>query len=178
MLYQTLDSLKHWNDHFFWVDSFACTTSFPWHTDKNISRDPFPKSTKFNADDYAVLVAHSAPFRKFPGPFLCLVGMSRYYTLDEDTYPSFLHDDGMMDLSAFIHVVDPTKVKVVERECAEGEKKLLESTVGHVVPLLPVAPAHSESELEASVDKLFDKGGSADQGDFAAGGGHDAEIEL
>ncbi|GJV94337.1 hypothetical protein Tco_1545914 [Tanacetum coccineum] len=108
-----------------------------------------------------------------------MVGMSRYYTLDEDTYPSFIHDDGTeMDLSAFIHVVDPTTVKVVEREHTEGEKKLLESTVGRVVPLLLVAPARSESEWEASVDKLFDEGGSANQGDSAAGGGHDAEIEL
>nr|GEX06426.1 hypothetical protein [Tanacetum cinerariifolium] len=38
----------------------------------------------------------------------------------------------------------------------------------------PVAPDHSSGELEASVDKLFDEGGSgkqADQGD-SAGGGH------
>ncbi|GKB46916.1 hypothetical protein Tco_0897669, partial [Tanacetum coccineum] len=119
-------------------------------------------SGEFNADDYDVLVAHLAPFRKFPEPFLYLIGMSRYYTLDKDTYPSFLHDDGTeMDLSAFIHVVDPTKVKV-----------------GRVVPLLLVAPTRSESKLEASVDKLFDEGDSADQGDFAADGGHDAEIEL
>nr|GEY59332.1 transposase (putative), gypsy type [Tanacetum cinerariifolium] len=89
-----IDSLKHWNDHFFWVDSFACPASFPWHTEKNVSRDPFPKSTVFNADDYAILVAHPAPFWKFPEPFLCLVGMNCYYTLDEDTYPNFLHDDG------------------------------------------------------------------------------------
>ncbi|GJS89908.1 hypothetical protein Tco_0772544 [Tanacetum coccineum] len=109
---------------------------------------------------------------------LPLVGISRYYTLDEDTYPRFLHDDGEeTDLSAFIHVVDPTKVKVVERERAKGEKKLLESTVRRVVSLLPVALAHSESDLEASVDKLFDEGGSSDQGDAAAGSGHSAEIE-
>ncbi|GKF56446.1 hypothetical protein Tco_0166786, partial [Tanacetum coccineum] len=82
-----LDSLKHWNGYFFWVDAFACPVSFPWHTDKNVSRDPLLKSTKFNVDDYAVLVAHPAPFQKFSEPFLCLVGMSRYYTLDEDTYP-------------------------------------------------------------------------------------------
>ncbi|GKB43921.1 hypothetical protein Tco_0888863 [Tanacetum coccineum] len=37
-----------------------------------------------------------------------------------------------MDLFAFIQVVDPTKVKVVERERAEGEAKLVNSTVGHV----------------------------------------------
>ncbi|GKA88983.1 hypothetical protein Tco_0810795 [Tanacetum coccineum] len=174
-----LDSRKHWNDHFFLVDFFACSASFLWHTGKNVSRDPFPKSTEFNADDYVVLVAHPTPFRKFLEPFLCLVGMSRYYTLDEDTYPIFLHDDRTeMDLYAFIHVVDPTKVKVVERERAEGKARLLDSAIGRVVPLLPVAPACAESELEASVDKLFDEGGSADQVDSAAGGGHDAEIEL
>ncbi|GJW36072.1 hypothetical protein Tco_0058992 [Tanacetum coccineum] len=170
-----LDSLKHWNDHFFWVDSFAYPASFPWHTDKNVSRDPFPKSTEFNADHYAILVAHPASFWKFPEPFLCLVGMSRYYTMDEDTYPMFLYDDGTGGcLSLYIiHLV-----KVVERERIEGERKLLESTIGRVVPLLPVASARSERELEASVDKLFDEGGSADQGDSAAVGGHDVEIKL
>ncbi|GJS83088.1 hypothetical protein Tco_0749629 [Tanacetum coccineum] len=87
--------------------------------------------------------------------------MSRYYTLDEDTYPRFLHDnEEEMDFFAFIHVVDPTKVKIVERERAEGEAKLLDSTVGRVVPLLPVSLARVESELEASVEKLFDEGGS------------------
>ncbi|GJX80888.1 gypsy type transposase [Tanacetum coccineum] len=73
---------------------------------------------------------------------------------------------------------DPTKVKVGEKERTKGEAKLLDSTVGRVVPLLPVSPAHAESELEASVDRLFDEGGSADQGDSAAGGGQDAETEL
>ncbi|GKC93100.1 hypothetical protein Tco_1158542 [Tanacetum coccineum] len=169
----------------------------------DVLRDPLPKSTEFNVDHYALLVAHLAPFRKFPKPFLCLIGMSRCYTLDEDTYPRFLHDDGdgrfyyyifcilqfltlfltyffgyaYMDLFAFIHVADPTKVKVVERECAEGEVKLLDSTVGHVVPLLPVAPARAESELEASVEKLFDEGSSTKYGDSVAGGGHDAQIK-
>nr|GFC22028.1 hypothetical protein [Tanacetum cinerariifolium] len=69
-----------------------------------------------------------------------------------------------MDLSTFIHVVDPTKVKVVQSEYAEGERKLLESTVGHVVPLLPVASARFDSELEASVDKLFDEETKGDHG--------------
>ncbi|GJZ97265.1 hypothetical protein Tco_0669718 [Tanacetum coccineum] len=145
-----LDSLKHWNDHFFWVDSFACPASFPWHTDKNVSRDTFPKSTEFNADNFVVLVAHPAPFQKFPNPFL------------------------YMDLFAFIQVVDPTKVKVVEREHAEGEEKLLDSTVGHVVLLIPVALTRAESELEASVENLFDEGGSTKQGDSIVGGGHDS----
>nr|GEV95417.1 bifunctional riboflavin biosynthesis protein RIBA 1, chloroplastic-like [Tanacetum cinerariifolium] len=154
------------------IEFFACPASFSWHTSKNVSKDPFPKSTDFNADDYAILVSHPAPFWKFPEPFLCLIGLSRYYTLDEDTYPIFLRDDGMGGdgLFAFIKVADPTKVKVGERERAKGEARLLDSTVGRVVPLLPVAPAHADSELEASVERLFNEGGSADQVDSAAGG--------
>nr|GEW93010.1 hypothetical protein [Tanacetum cinerariifolium] len=139
-------------------------------SDANVSRDPFPISIEFNADNYDVLVAHPAAFQVVSEPFLCLVGMSRYYTLDEDTYSSFLHDDKTVE--------DPTKVKVVERERAKGEAKLLDSTVDRVVPLLPVAPARAKSELEASVDRLFNEGGSTKQGDSAADGSHDADIFL
>ncbi|GKF28768.1 hypothetical protein Tco_0095110, partial [Tanacetum coccineum] len=125
--------------------------------------------------------------------------MSRYYTLDEDTYPRFLHDNGEggylsllifhfaifdlvldclfvyaeMDLFAFIHVMDPTKVKVVERERVKREPRFLDSTVGRVVPFLPVAPTRTEGELEASIDKLFDEGGKGD----SAAGDHDVVIE-
>ncbi|GKD77407.1 hypothetical protein Tco_1340028, partial [Tanacetum coccineum] len=161
------------------VDSFTYPASFLWHTDKNVSRYPFPKSTEFSADDYVVLIAYPALFQKFLEPFLCLIGMSRNYTLDEDTCPTFLHDDGTeMDLLAFIQVADPTKVKVGERERAEEEVRVLDSTVGRVVPLLPVALARAESELETSAERLFDEGGSADQGDSAAGGGQETETEI
>ncbi|GKA67686.1 hypothetical protein Tco_0767603 [Tanacetum coccineum] len=141
-----LDSLKNWNDHFFWVDEFACPARFPWHTAKNVTRDPAPKATDFSAQDYAILVDHPSPFRKFPEEFLCLVGLSRHYTLDEETYPSFVDRDGEdMDIFAFIRTPDPTKVKVVERERHEGEPRLLEVTVGRNVPLLLVAPDRGDS---------------------------------
>nr|GEY38726.1 hypothetical protein [Tanacetum cinerariifolium] len=59
-----------------------------------------------------------------------------------------------------------TLVRIGERQRGKDEPKLLETTVGRVVPLLPVAPARSSGELEASVDKLFDEGGTqAEQGD-------------
>ncbi|GKA29227.1 hypothetical protein Tco_0715472 [Tanacetum coccineum] len=112
---------------------------------------------------------------KFPKEFLCLVGLSRHYTLDEKTYPLFLDKDGDdMNIFAFIHTPDPTKVKVAERQRVKGEPRLLETTVGRTVPLLPVAPDRAEGELKASVDKLFDEGSSrnqTDQGDSAGGGG-------
>ncbi|GKB82093.1 hypothetical protein Tco_0948988 [Tanacetum coccineum] len=157
-----LDSLKNWNTHFFWVDAFACPTLFPWHIAKNVTRDPALIAADFNAPDYATLVAHPSPFRKFPEAFLCLVRLSSYYPLDEETYPWFLHKNGEdMDTFAFIHTPDPTKVKIIERERNEDKPLLLQTTVGRTVPLLPVAPDRAESELEASVDRLFDKGGSA-----------------
>ncbi|GJS63021.1 hypothetical protein Tco_0677585 [Tanacetum coccineum] len=143
------------NDHFFWVDDFACLASFLWHTAKNVTRDPTPVAADFNAQDYATLVAYPSPFWKFPEAFLCLVGLSRCYPLDEETYPRFLHKNREdMDIFAFIHTPDPTKVKIVERERNEDEPLLLQTTVGRTVPLLPIAPDRAESELEASVDKL------------------------
>ncbi|GJZ05074.1 hypothetical protein Tco_0538349 [Tanacetum coccineum] len=65
-----------------------------------------------------------------------------------------------MDLLAFIRTADPTKVRIGERQRGEDEPKLLDTTVGRTVPLLPVAPARAQSELDASVDKLFDEEGS------------------
>ncbi|GJT18848.1 hypothetical protein Tco_0877554 [Tanacetum coccineum] len=106
-------------------------------------------------------------------------GISRNYTLDEDTYPQFLRDnDEEMDLLSFIRTADPTKVKVGKRQRAEGEPKLLDTTVGRVVSLLPVAPACASSELEASVEKLFDEGGSGSHAerDNSVSGGHGVDI--
>ncbi|GKC22772.1 hypothetical protein Tco_1024922 [Tanacetum coccineum] len=109
--------------------------------------DPAPVAADFNEQDYATLVAHPPPFRKFPEEFMCLVGLSHHYTLDEETYPRFLDKDGEdMDIFAFIHTPDPTKVKVVERERREDEPQLLETTVGRTVPLLLVAPDRAGSD--------------------------------
>nr|GEW70775.1 hypothetical protein [Tanacetum cinerariifolium] len=83
-----------------------------------------------------------------------------------------------MDLFAFIQVADPTKVKVGEQECAEGKARLLDSTIRCVVLLLPIASARVESELKASVERLFDKGGSADQWGSSAGGDHGVSSEA
>ncbi|GJX74774.1 gypsy type transposase [Tanacetum coccineum] len=136
-------------------------------TSKGVPKDSFSKSFEFNAEHYAIFVAHPAPFHKYPELFLCLVGINRYYTLDGDTYPEFLRNgDEEMDLLSFIRTADPIKR-------TDGEPRLLETTVGRVVLLLPVAPARSFGELEASVDKLFGEGGGGEQveqGDFAGGG--------
>ncbi|GJT00015.1 hypothetical protein Tco_0821184 [Tanacetum coccineum] len=92
------------------------------------------------------------------------VGLIRNYTLDENTYPQFLRENEEETyLFSFIRTADPTKVRIGERQRAEDEPKLLDTIVGHVVPLLPIAPTRAESELEASVDKLFDESSSGNQ---------------
>ncbi|GKD47430.1 hypothetical protein Tco_1272075 [Tanacetum coccineum] len=73
------------------MDDFACPASFLWRTAKHVIRDPAPVEADFNEQHYATLVAHPSPFQKFPEAFLCLVGLSRHYTLDEETYPQFLY---------------------------------------------------------------------------------------
>nr|GEX54219.1 hypothetical protein [Tanacetum cinerariifolium] len=57
-----------------------------------------------------------------------------------------------MNIFAFIHTPDPTKVKIVEREQNEGEPLLLETTIGRTVSLLPVMPDRAESELDADAN--------------------------
>ncbi|GJX20233.1 hypothetical protein Tco_0222910 [Tanacetum coccineum] len=84
-----------------------------------------------------------------------------------------------MYIFTFIHTPDPTKVKVVEQERNKGKLRLPDTTIGRTVLLLPFAPNRAKSELDASVERLFDEGGSGnktEQGD-SAGGGKDANIQ-
>nr|GEW74755.1 hypothetical protein [Tanacetum cinerariifolium] len=70
-----------------------------------------------------------------------------------------------MEFFAYIHVPNPTKVRVVEREWAEVEPRVLEMTFGRTVLLLPIASDRADSDLEASVNRLFDEGGSGAGGE-------------
>nr|GEU43224.1 transposase (putative), gypsy type [Tanacetum cinerariifolium] len=79
------------------------------------------------------VATNPAPFKKFLEPFLCFVGISCYYTLDEGCYPTYWDkEDQEMDLFAFIRHTDPTKVRIGERDVREGEVSLLELTRGRV----------------------------------------------
>ncbi|GKE65505.1 hypothetical protein Tco_1519666, partial [Tanacetum coccineum] len=145
--------------------SFSKRSDNAPHTAKHVTRDPDPVAADFNAQYYATLVAHPSPFRKFPEALLCLVGLSRHYTLDEETYPQFLHKNGEeIDIFAFIYTPDPTKVRVVERERNEDEPRLLDTTIGRTVLLLLVAPDRAGSKSEASNEKksvVMDAGGAS-----------------
>ncbi|GJT96841.1 hypothetical protein Tco_1092359 [Tanacetum coccineum] len=81
-------------------------------------------AAEFSAEACDFFATHQASFWKFSKPFLCLVGLSRYYELDDN-----------MDLFAFIRHADPTKVWIGERQIEEGQVPLLESIEGRVIPL-------------------------------------------
>ncbi|GJW51352.1 hypothetical protein Tco_0092703 [Tanacetum coccineum] len=162
-----LDSLKGWNDHFFWVDAFACPASFLWHTGKSVSKDPFPKSTEFNAEHYASLVVYPDPFHKYQKPFLCLVGMSRYYMLDENIYPEFLYENGEdMDLLSFVRIVDPMKLhqlvwrmdRLFDKEGNDGQaaEQGDSASGGQGVGIQPVSEA-AETNIEDVVPRRLEK---------------------
>ncbi|GJT30706.1 hypothetical protein Tco_0910981 [Tanacetum coccineum] len=54
-------------------------------------------------------------------------------------------------------------ILIGERQRGKDEPKLLDTTVGRTVPLLLVAPARAQSELDACVDRLFDEEGSGNE---------------
>ncbi|GKC16214.1 hypothetical protein Tco_1012996 [Tanacetum coccineum] len=110
--------------------------------------DPYPTPDEFDADVCNFLVENLASFWKFPKPFLCFVSISRYYDLDENCYPTIWDDDDEeMDLFAFIHHADPTKVRTGEKEVRDGEVSLLELTRGRIVPLTGVDEQENQNEV-------------------------------
>ncbi|GJX01945.1 hypothetical protein Tco_0185858 [Tanacetum coccineum] len=127
-----LDSVMNWNDHFFWVDS----TIFPLSVSlksKILNKDPPPKLSQYDTQAYDFLRTHTAPFWKFPKPFLCWVGISRHYTLDKNSYPTFWNGNEVIGVNQGSHG-----------------------------PLAPPAPTASGDSGD-SIDKLFDKGNDAEQ---------------
>ncbi|GJY46164.1 hypothetical protein Tco_0435227 [Tanacetum coccineum] len=109
---KNLDSVKNWNDHFFWVDEFVVPANarFKWFSGSTIAKDRAPAPSEYDIGHVNTLIAHASPFLRFPEEFLCWVGISRNYLLNKDTYPRFEYEDGEeMDLNAFIRTADPRK---------------------------------------------------------------------
>ncbi|GKB25040.1 hypothetical protein Tco_0864441, partial [Tanacetum coccineum] len=139
---KNLDSVKNWNDHFFWVDEFVVPANarFNWFSGSNIVKDRAPAPSEYNVEHVNALIAQASPFLRFPEEFLCWVGISRNYLLNKDSYPRFEYEDGeVMDLNAFIRTADPRKVRVVERPRAENEGPIVTVAKHRTVTLLPTS---------------------------------------
>ncbi|GJX58555.1 hypothetical protein Tco_0289945 [Tanacetum coccineum] len=141
---------------------FYLITGTPDDCNKTLRKDLHPTLAEFNADVCNYLANNPAPFRKFLEPFLCFVGISRYYDLDENCYSNFwANDDEDMFLFAFINHADPTKVRIEEREVAKGEVPLLQLTRGRVVPLASVNDEGNANVQGAGNDNVNEEGGDA-----------------
>ncbi|GKA17238.1 hypothetical protein Tco_0697075, partial [Tanacetum coccineum] len=163
---KNLDSVKNWNDHFFWVDEFVVPANarFSWFSGSNIVKDRAPAPSEYNVEHVNTLIAQASPFLRFPEEFLCWVGISRNYLLNKDTYPRFVYENGEgMDLNAFIRTADPRKVRIVERPRAENERPIVTVAKHRTVTLLPTSVVRSSGELSASVEREF--AGDASVGD-------------
>ncbi|GJV66319.1 hypothetical protein Tco_1477147 [Tanacetum coccineum] len=160
---KNLDSVKNWNDHFFWVDEFVVPANarFSWFSGSNIVKDRAPAPSEYNVEHVNTLIAQASPFLRFPEEFLCWVGISRNYLLNKDTYPRFEYENGEggfyfphgWDLNAFIRTADPRKVRIVERPRAKNERPIITVAKHRTVTLLPTSVVRSSGELSASVER-------------------------
>ncbi|GJW60171.1 gypsy type transposase [Tanacetum coccineum] len=169
---KNLDSVKNWNDHFFWVDEFVVPANarFGWFSGTNIVKDRAPTISEYNVEHANTLIAQASPFLRFPKEFLCWVGISRNYLLNKDTYPRFEYENGEeMDLNAFIRTADPRKVRIVERERAENERPIVTVAKHRIMTLLLTSVVCPSGELSASIEREF-------VGDASGSGGGDQEI--
>nr|GEU80818.1 transposase (putative), gypsy type [Tanacetum cinerariifolium] len=120
-----LDSLKNWNNRFFWVDEKVFPIVVDWRI--NALKDEMPFADSYSAVAVATLKTRRTPIQKQPEALLCLVGPSQNYFLGDDVYPTFLYDDERdMDLFNLISAPNPTKVKTGTRPRAANEKSPLD----------------------------------------------------
>ncbi|GKB83456.1 hypothetical protein Tco_0950351 [Tanacetum coccineum] len=164
---KNLDSVKNWNDHFFWVDEFVVPANarFSWFSGSNIVKDRAPAPSEYNVEHVNTLIAQASPFLRFPEEFLCWVGISRNYLLNKDTYPRFEYENGE---GGFYF---PAR--------AENERPIVTVAKHRTVTLLPTSVVRSSGELSASVEREFvgdaSVGDGRDQGFDSVGGQDNAE---
>ncbi|GJV18103.1 hypothetical protein Tco_1363426 [Tanacetum coccineum] len=147
-----LDSLKNWNNRFFWVDERVFPTVVDWRI--NAPKDEMPVEGSYSVEDVAILNTQCTPIQKQPEPLLCFVGLSRRYFLGDDVYPTFLYDDDRdMDLFNLIKAPNPTKVKTGTHPRVAHEVPLLTATASRVIDMEDPATATESSGTPSTIEK-------------------------
>ncbi|GJY85524.1 hypothetical protein Tco_0499550 [Tanacetum coccineum] len=147
-----LDSLKNWNNRFFWVDEKVFPTTIDWRT--SAPKDSMPLENTYSAEDMVLLNTCRTPIQRQPELLLCLVGLSRRYFLGDDLYPTFLYDDGHeMDLFNLISAPNPTVIKTGTRQRTTHEVPLLTATTNRVITMEDVVVTTTSSSTPAAIDK-------------------------
>ncbi|GKA89466.1 hypothetical protein Tco_0811278 [Tanacetum coccineum] len=76
------DSLKNWNNRFFWVDERVFPTVMEWRS--SAPKDKMSLADSYSTVDVAKLNTHRTPIQKQPEELLCLVWLSQNYFLGND----------------------------------------------------------------------------------------------
>nr|GEW83959.1 transposase (putative), gypsy type [Tanacetum cinerariifolium] len=135
-----LNSLKNWNNHFFWVDERVFLTVVDWRM--NAPKDGMPAAGRYSLEAVWVLDTHRTPIKKQPEMLLCLVGIShRYYLGDEVTNFRSLTAD--MDLFNLIRAPNPTKMDKPAATDSSGVPSTIERS--------PLDFAHEAGALDQGV---------------------------
>nr|GFA38528.1 hypothetical protein [Tanacetum cinerariifolium] len=71
-----LDSLKNWNNRFFWVDECVFSTAMDWRT--NASKDGMSANGTYSVEAVRVLDTHCTPIQKQPKMLLLGIKCTRH----------------------------------------------------------------------------------------------------
>ncbi|GKB89794.1 hypothetical protein Tco_0962066 [Tanacetum coccineum] len=147
-----LDSLKNWNNRFFWIDERIFPTAVDWRA--SAPRDEMPSAGSYSAADVTLLDTNRAPFQRLLENLLCLVGLSRNYYLGDNVYPTFLYDDDReMDLFSLIRNPNLFKVNTGTRPRAAHEVPLLTATASRVIDMEDLTVASGSLETPSTIER-------------------------
>nr|GEU29809.1 hypothetical protein [Tanacetum cinerariifolium] len=147
-----LDSLKNWNNRFFWVDERVFPTVVDWRT--SAPKDGMPAENTYFPKAVMILNTHRTPIQKQPEALLCLVGLSRRYYLGDEVYLIFFHDDDRdMDLFSLIRAPNPTKLKTDTSPRVAYEVPLLTVTASRVIKMEDPAATTDSSEVPSTIER-------------------------
>ncbi|GJX54668.1 hypothetical protein Tco_0283037 [Tanacetum coccineum] len=127
------DSLKGWNDHFFWIDASICPIFVSWYNDVPIRRDSLPSDNLMDFELLEKLNNNRTVIQRYPETFMCLIGLSRSFD-DPPVRPTLLKSDESGGFRLLcVHFVSFIYVKIGERTLAEDEVPLITETTDMVV---------------------------------------------
>nr|GEZ05327.1 hypothetical protein [Tanacetum cinerariifolium] len=152
-----LDSLKNWNNRFFWVDERVFPTVVNWRM--NAPKDGMPAAGTYFLEALRVLDTHRTLIQKQPEMLLCLVRISRRTNCHSLTAD--------IDLFNLIRASNPTKVNVGSRPRAPHEVPMLTLTAPCIFEMDEPAATDSSgvpSTIERSGLDFAHEAGASDQG--------------
>ncbi|GKE89545.1 hypothetical protein Tco_1567020, partial [Tanacetum coccineum] len=89
---KNLDSLKNWNNHFFWIDASICHISVPWFECVFVKSDPIPSYDVVDLPLIERMNEGRDNVRKYSEILVSVIGLSWSF-VDDDVRPTFIGPD-------------------------------------------------------------------------------------